>query len=187
MPRISDMNRNRLFLLLLPLVLTVCASPPKAVEIPHEEPVAVTTDISEPDKAEASVTEEDSVRITQEIYDQTLAEVKVFIENLNKVIISKNYNAWKNTLSDEYFTEISSPEFLKKASEMPSLKSRGIVLKTPDGYFTNVVVPSRANSRVDEIEFIDTNRVKAYFLDKDKGRLRVYDLIKIGDEWKIIN
>jgi hypothetical protein len=51
-----------------------------------------------------------------------------------------------------------------------------------------VVVPSRANSQVDEIEIADNNAVTAYFVDSrpGKGRLRVYELRKIENDWKIV-
>jgi hypothetical protein len=183
------MNRNWLLPLVLPVMLTVCKSPPKAVEMPPEELPAITIDNVEPVESESPAPESNSIQVTQEMYDQTLAEVKVFIEDLNKIINSKNYNAWKNTLSDEYFAEISSVDFLVRASESPLLKNR-IVLKTPNDYFVHVVVPSRASSQVDEIEFIDINRVKAYFLDRTKTetrRLRLCELIKTENEWKIIS
>jgi hypothetical protein len=74
------------------------------------------------------------------------------------------------------------------------LTSRKIVLKTLNDYFTHVVVPSRSNSKVDEIEFTDTNTVKVYYIERRKNennefetrRLRLYELIKTGNTWKII-
>ena len=196
---------------MLPLVLAVCKSPPKTAEVPTKESdavaVTVTADGVEPSEPEPEVTpDEDHIQVTQELYEQTLAEVKAFIENLNKIISRKDYNAWKNTLSDERFAEIASPEFLARASEQPLLKAQKVVLKKPEDYFVYVVVPSRAttNNRVDEIDFVDTHRVKAYVVKvyvldtkvtKDKNnvtqtetkRLRLYELIKIGNEWKIIS
>jgi hypothetical protein len=121
-------------------------------------------------------------------YEQTLAEVKQFIENLNGIIAGKNYSAWSNSLSDEYFARISSPEYLAIQSETPLLTTRRIVLKSPNDYFLQVVVPSRANSQVDEIEIAGDNAVSAYFTDNrpGKGRLRMYELRKIGNNWKIV-
>jgi hypothetical protein len=138
-------------------------------------------------------TEPSSFTVTQEMYDFTLAEVKVFIERLNLLINRKNYDGWKAALSDDYFNHISSDEFLANASESSALRSRKIVLKTLNDYFTHVVVPSRSNSRVDEIEFTDTNTVKVYYIEKRKNdnnemetrRLRLYELIKTGNTWKI--
>jgi hypothetical protein len=125
---------------------------------------------------------------TQEVYDQTLAEVRHFIEGLNRIIANKNYSAWRNSLSEEYLARISSPEYLAKQSESPLLASRKIVLRSPHDYFLQVVVPSRANSHVDEIEIAEDNAVTAYFVDTrpGRGRLRVYELRKIGNDWKIV-
>jgi hypothetical protein len=136
------------------------------------------------------------VTITQEMYDETLAEVRLFVESLNTIIRNKNYAAWKNTLSDEFFDQISSQEFLAKASEAAVLKARKIVLKTPNDYFLQVVVPSRSQSQVDEIEFVDIHTVKVYFVDAVKKdnqltgetrRLRLYELRKTDNTWKIID
>ena len=175
-----------------------CKSQPQAVETPPEEntPVIAAEEIIEPEASAPEITE--SNEVSQEMYEQTLAEVKLFIDNLNKTIRAKNYSGWKGALSDEYFNEISSKEFLDNASESPVLKSKKIVLKTPNDYFTNVVVPSRANSRVDDIEFTDNNNIKAYYVETrtrkegndtltETRRLRLYELTKSGDEWKIVN
>jgi len=124
-------------------------------------------------------------------HDSTLDEVKRFIGSLNDIISKKNYSAWKAALSQDYLKEISSPEFLKEISDSPALKTRNIVLRTPEDYFINVVVPSRANSRVDDIEFVGTNRVKAFTIIKnrtgDEQWLVLYDLEKVSNSWLIIN
>ena len=130
--------------------------------------------------------------ISQELFDLTKIEVQHFIEDLNKIIASGNYNSWKAALSEGYFREISSPESLQQVSEQPAMTSRKIVLKTAEDYFNHVVVPSRANSRVDDIEFISQNRVKAYTVITNRDgqttqRLRLYDLELIENIWKIVN
>jgi hypothetical protein len=171
------------YLVFLPVILMACNSTP--------------TTLAEDPPAEAYVgpqrTEPNSFTVTQEMYDSTLAEVKAFVERLNLLINRKNYEGWKAALSDEYFNQISSEEFLAKASESSALRSRKIVLKTLNDYFTHVVVPSRSNSRVDEIEFSTTNTVKVYYIEKRKNdnnevetrRLRLYELIKTGNTWII--
>jgi hypothetical protein len=139
-----------------------------------------------------------SFKISQEMYDSTLAEVKLFVDGLNSLIMSKNYEGWKAALSNEFFARVSSPEFLAGASESAALKSQKIVLKTPNDYFTHVVVPSRNNSKVDEIEFTAADRVKVYYREErarknentsttEARRLRLYELVKADDTWKIID
>jgi len=142
---------------------------------------------STPVKSEAF----DPKKVSQEQYQSTMAEVQKFIEEQNKNIKSKNFEAWKKSLSPQYFAEISSAENLRLMSEQPGMKTRKIVLKTVQDYFDNVVVPSRADLHVEEIEFISANRVKAFTVTTNKAgeeqRIRLYDLEKIGNSWTIIN
>ena len=129
--------------------------------------------------------------VTQQQYNTTMEEVQRFIENLNRIIRNRNYGSWRAALSTEYFNEISSPRNLQQISEQPAMKTRGIVLRTAEDYFIHVVVPSRANSHVDDIEFISQNRVKAFTVNKNSAgeeqRLVLYDLEKSGNSWIIIN
>jgi hypothetical protein len=130
----------------------------------------------------------DPSKISDEQRASTMQEVRVFINDLNKVISAKNYNAWKDALSPEYFERISSAENLRLLSEMPQMKAQKKVLKTPKDYFDFVVVPSRADSRVDEIEFLNLYKVKAYTKkDGSTERMILYDLEKTGNMWKIVN
>ena len=132
-----------------------------------------------------------TVKISKEEYNSTMADVQNFIEELNRIIRRKDYNSWKAALSPEYFGQIASVENLQQVSEQPAMKVRGIILKSAEDYFINVVVPSRANSRVDDIEFIGEHRVKAFTImtnnSGEEQRLRLYDLEKTGNIWKIIN
>ena len=183
------MKRVKLFLLLVPALFVVCRSLPTTVE---EEP--------QPDPAvaeEPTPTPSGGAR-SQEVYDNTLAEVQRFIENLNKTISGKNFSQWREALTDQYFEHVSSREFLAQVSESSALQTRKVVLRTVNDYFTNVVVPSRANSKVDEIEFVDDNTVRAYYLEArsvrvenevvtETRRLRLYELVKIDGKWKISN
>jgi len=133
----------------------------------------------------------DPATISQQHYDTTREEVRHFIEALNQIIRDRKFNEWKANLSPEYFAEISSAENLRNLSEQPAMKTRRIVLRTAEDYFLNVVVPSRANLRVDDIEFVSMNRVKAFTFTKNSAgedvSLRLYDLEKIDNSWTIIN
>ena len=176
-------------MLLVPLLFVACKSTPATI---GDEPAADRAASGEPEPG--NVDPGAHGEVSQEVYDSTLAEVQRFIDNLNKTITGKDYASWRNYLSDEYFQQISSTEFLANASESPALKSKKVVLRSPNDYFINVVVPSRANSRVDEIEFETDNMVRAYFVEtrtvrgeQETRRLRLYGLIKIDDNWKIVN
>jgi hypothetical protein len=180
------MKRLTPFLLLVSGLFVVCTTPPVAVEEP--QPEAVVAEVPVPHGG----------AVSQEVYDATLAEVKGFIDGLNQSITRRNFSEWRGALTDEHFAQISSPEFLAQASESPALRRGRIVLRTANDYFTNVVVPSRANSQVDEIE-IEGNVVKAYYLETrntrgenneviaETRRLRLYELVKIDGNWKISN
>jgi hypothetical protein len=183
-----------LCLAVLCALLVSCKSGPAAVEEvpPIEEIIPVI--IEEPEQTEP----EETAAYTQEMYDNTLAEVQHLMEELNRAVRTRNYTSWRSHLSEDYLNEISSPEFLANASESPILKSRRIVLKSVNDYFINVVVPSRANSRVDMIEFVTPDRVKAFYIDTvtrkvnnqevtETRNLRLYELTKIDGKWKIVN
>jgi hypothetical protein len=146
---------------------------------PHNNKEEVTSAATEP------------VKVSKEEYNSTKTDVQHFIEQLNQIIRRKDYSSWKAALSTQYFKQIASPENLQQVSELPAMKTRGITLKSAEDYFINVVVPSRANSRVDDIEFIGEHRVKAFTITTNKEgeeqRLRLYDLEKTGNIWKIIN
>ena len=176
-------------------VFMACKSVPSTEESPAEE-LPIVEELHEDEEEEPST----NFTVSQEVYDETLAEVRHFVENLNALVHNKDYEGWKNALSDEFFAYISSPEFLAKASESTVLRSQKIVLKTANDYFHYVVVPSRSNSRVDAIEFVATDRVKVFYQESrvrrgennttstEVRRLRLYDLIKrTGDTWKIVN
>jgi len=164
------------------------SEPPQPQPAPAVVAAPVVVETPPPAK-EAAVFNPEAV--SREKYNSTKIEVQQFIEKLNTIISNKNYEAWKASLSEDFFAEISSPVFLNEANEMGGMKSRGIILRTPRDYFNNVVVPSRANSRVDDIEFISENRVKAFTIMTNRSgqvqRLRLYDLEQSGDIWKIIN
>ena len=196
-------------MLLLPVLFVACTSQPATIEqrppappameerpqVVEEIPVEVEEEPQE-EEVTATIVEEDiiislseeymSEGFTQELYDNTLAEIKEFIENLNRVIQRGNFNSWRSALTDDYYTQISSPDFLASLADTPQMRLRNITIRSIQDYFNNVVMPSRANSRVDEIEFITAYRIRAFSVDGNR-RLRLYELIKDDDTWKIAN
>jgi len=178
--------------------VTPVAPPPQPVQVapPPPAPPPQTVEIEPP--AEKAF---DPTTITEEKFTTTKADVKTLIDDLNRIIRAKNYNAWVTYLADSYFQEISSRAFLEERTEElyrrdqivasnlgrdPKRVSKKL-LRTPKDYFENVVVPSRSNDRMDDIAFVSDNRVKAYTLDIRGQRLILYDLENIDDKWKIIN
>jgi hypothetical protein len=180
-------NKLPLLLILAAFIAVSCGTDPKSGQA--QDGVAVTGGTG-PQNTQAEEAF-NPYRVSQDYYDSTMEEVQHFINDLNLIIRNRNYNSWRAALSDEYFREISSQENLQQVSEQPAMRTRRIVLRTAEDYFLYVVVPSRANSRVDAIEFVSRNRVKAFTVTVNRNgeeqRLRLYDLEKIGNTWKIIN
>jgi len=143
----------------------------------------------------------DPASITEEKFATTKADVQTLIEDLNKLIKARNYNAWRTYLADSYFEEISSKAFLDERTDdlykrdqivdsnlgKDPRRTQKKILRTPKDYFDNVVVPSRSNDRMDDIDFVSENRVKAYTMDNHGHRLVLYDLELINGKWMIIN
>ena len=170
---------------------------------PAVNPPPVVTPPPEPPKPEVKVEEKafDPGTITQEKRDTAKAEVQALIADLNRIIRAKNYNAWRGYLANSYFEEISSAAFLEERTDdlyrrdqivaqnlgRDPKKVQKKILRTPKDYFDNVVVPSRSNDRMDDIDFVSENRVKAYTIDSRGQRLVLYDLEIIENRWKIIN
>ena len=177
----------------------VVQSPP-----PEPEPQVIQSPPPEPQPVIAVVPEEnvfDPGTITQEKFDTTKADVQNLIQDLNRIIRARNYNAWRTYLADSYFEVISSRAFLDERTE--DLYKRDLIvasnlgrdprrvqkklLRTPKDYFDNVVVPSRSNDRMDDIDFVSEKHVKAYTVDSRGNRLVLYDLRLVDNKWKIIN
>jgi hypothetical protein len=129
----------------------------------------------------------DPTTITKEVFDTTKTDVQKLIERLNTIIRDKDYESWVTFLGPRYRAALSDNSFLERISASTILRKQQIILRELRDYFIYVVVPSRANDRVDDIEFIGQNRVKAFTLDAKGRRLRLYDLEKTPTGWQIIN
>jgi len=193
-------------LLLLPVVLFLACGSGPGIAAPVEETEVQATTVQEEPPAPEPVAQPvenifDPASITQEKRDAAMTEVQALITDLNRIIRAKNYNAWRGYLSDSYFREISSAAFLEERTEdlyrrdqivaqnlgRDPKKVQKKILRTPKDYFDNVVVPSRSNDRMDDLDFVSENRVKAYTVDNRGQRLVLYDLEIIENKWKIIN
>ena len=203
------------FLFLIPVVLLLaCGSGPQTTAPvaeptpqvqPSPPPVSPPPPVSLPPEPKPEVKIEEKVfdpgTITQERMAEAKIEVQAFIADLNRLIRAKNYNAWRGHLADSYLKEISSQAFLDERTEELYRRDQVVaqnmgrdpkrvqkkILRTPKDYFDNVVVPSRSNDRMDEIDFVSENRVKAYTVNSQGQRLILYDLEIIESNWKIIN
>ncbi len=168
-------------------VLVSCASQPEPAPV-AAEPEAVV-EIVVPEAASPSVAVPaapfDPASVTVEMKQATFFDVRALIQGLNSIIQAKDYESWSSALTAEYRDHYSSKETLARISDAPVLKRQGIALRSLQDYFIHVVYPSRQNDRVDDIEFIDANRIRAITINAKGERLVLYNLEKIGDTWKI--
>jgi hypothetical protein len=126
----------------------------------------------------------DEFVVSQEVYSRTFEEIEEFIRNLNRIIRDEDYESWLTFLSEEYIRTTSDPEYLSDQSEKPLLKQANIRLQDLRDYFLQVVVPSRTQATLDEIEFLDENHVKAIAVLRGT-RVILYLLERDGVQWKI--
>jgi len=172
---------------------------PEPIPEPEPEPEP------EPPPQAVSIPEEkvfDPGTITEEKFETTKTDVQTLINDLNRIIRAKNYNAWLGFLAESYLEEISSPAFLEERTEELYKRDQIVasnmgrdprrvqkkVLKNVKDYFDNVVVPARSNDpKVDDIDFISENLVTAYTVNNRGDRRILYNLEFIDNNWKIIN
>jgi hypothetical protein len=132
----------------------------------------------------------DPLSVTVEERETTMDEMRTLIEQINQVIRARDYEGWISYLADDFISIINSPDYLAQLSATSQLlKSKNIILKSPQDYFTYVVVASRENVSVDasldDIEFLSHTRVKAFTVNSRKQRLRLFEFVKADNTWKI--
>jgi hypothetical protein len=175
------MRIENLFILIavLSLSLSACTTPAEQPQPAAPPPVVVKP---EPVYIEA---EDPTVKITQEDYDRTFAEVEAVIEELNATIKAKNMRKWEGYLTPKFRSHLTSREFLAEVNETPLLKRNGVTINNLREYFETVVVPSRANVRLDDLKFTDEQRVQAFMTINTKENILIYQLEKADDTWKV--
>jgi hypothetical protein len=171
--------RNFLPLLALALVFGCPTNPPG----PENDPLI---SINDPDDQEENGSAQ-QIEVSQEEYEAAFFDIEALIKDLNSVISRRSFIQWKPYLDDIYIETMSSDEKLNEINEKPVLKQANIELESLEDYFRFVVVPSRSNAKLDEIEFLDSNRVTAYMYNKGNPEQRIilYQLTKIDGVWKI--
>jgi len=177
------------------------APPPETAAPPEEPPTEALPIAVIPTEEPIPVSQAfDPNNISNELYEATKTEIQDIIQKLDDIIRARNFNAWLEYISAPYLEEISSPEFLEERTEELYRRDQLVAaatgkdprtvhkkeLSTLRDYFDNVVVPSRANDRVDDISFISETKVRAYTVNTRGTKLILYDLEIIGDTWKII-
>jgi hypothetical protein len=173
------------FALIGALAMMSCAGSPEPAPLndgPDAEPVQFTEPALEPSTEPAGF---DPELVSVELKETTFADISVLIETLNTIIRRRDFGGWTGYLTEEYARHYSDPAVLAEMSQEPALKRYNVVLRSMQDFFNYVVYPSRQNMRVDDIEFIDENKVRAITINSKEERLVLYNLEKIGDTWKI--
>jgi len=122
--------------------------------------------------------------VTPELYTRTFDEVKVVIADLTSLINAQDYEGWRSYLTNAYIARTSDPKFLDVASHSGVLQKSGIVLRTLRDYFENVVVRSRVQATLTDINFLDETHVKALTI-VDGRPVILYYLVREDGRWKV--
>ncbi len=154
-----------------------CASPPAK---PAPEPPAQTPAATQPTPPPASA----PFVASEALYRATFSEVQEVIDAISKTIAAGDYDGWRGYLTADYVASRSSPSFLAAASSAAVLKKNGIVLNSLRDYFENVVVRSRLQATLDDIQFLDETHVKAIALVQGTPVI-LYYLVHESGQWKI--
>ena len=152
---------------------------------PEETQTESVTVESETDQtSEQSTDEEANFTVSEEVFTETFANIEELIVELNAIIREEDYDKWLSYLTPEYKEHFSSAEVLKEHSDRPLLKKYNIKLRSLNDYFIYVVVPSRSNARLDDLVFLDNERVKAIMIIENQRSI-LYQLENRENYWLI--
>ena len=159
-----------------------CAGWRGAREAQAPQPEQTVEEVREPESAAPA--EPQVFEVSEEVYSRTFDEIRDFIDNLNQIIRERDFQTWLGFLSEDYIRTTSDPLFLREQSEKPLLKQNNVELTGLEDYFIHVVVPSRSQAQLDEIEFLDEDHVKAISIVRGT-RVVLYLLVREQGSWKI--
>jgi hypothetical protein len=166
------------------LFMTGCASSPAPVASAPVQAAAPETSEPAPDTTAAKTEKPAEFVVTEDLYRKTFGEIEQLVNTLDRSIKEKNFDEWVTYLSPEYEAHAADQAFLKEASQSAVLRKRGITLHSLKDYFLYVVVPSRSQAKLDDINFVDETHVKAIALVNDKPVI-LYWLVRSDTRWKI--
>ncbi len=164
------------------------APPPTQTPAPAQPSKSAVTSGAESSAPKASaqdnLVQKGKIAVTEAFYEETLTDVRKLIATLNTIIADEDYNSWLTYLTPQYVQNFSDPKTLAELSNMPLLQKEGIELHSLRDYFLNVVVPSRSDARVDDVDFLSKNHVRAIAIINGQ-RYILYDLRYQEGSWKI--
>ena len=168
-------GRALLMLLSAAFVLASCAT------VPQKEAAPAAPQTVEPSQTTPPAQQ---FVATVELYKKTFNEVQAVIAELTRIIAEGDYNQWLTYLTTDYVGRTGSPAFLDEASQAGVLKKNGIVLTNLQDYFNNVVVRSRLQAKLEDINFVDATHVKA--ITRVQGApVILYYLVQEDGRWKV--
>jgi hypothetical protein len=159
--------------------LLSCASEPVPPAPGETQPDAVAI-------APASGGEEPAVefKVTEEVYQKTFEEIEGVIAELNAIIRARDFVRWEQRLTTAYRDRTSNPGYLAEVSQSEALKKKGVVLRSLEDYFNQVVVPSRSSVKLDQLAFVDATHVKAITVIQGESYI-LYWLVRENGTWNI--
>lgn len=186
------MTKTRAIILLVTVMVLVfgCATSPETPPEPAEEP-AESSQVGEPAPEEEApepevetVPGDHEIEVSVEVYERTFSEIEETIAELNRVIQARDFRRWQEYLTKDYIDTYSDPVTLRELSETPILDRNDIELTSLRDYFDWVVVPSRANARLDDLRFIRNDQVEA-IMEVRGQRVILYQLTNVDGDWKV--
>ncbi len=174
----SDRLRfTKLCILIVPVILGCASADSQSREVPAHVREPVLPPVRPDDNTvDAAVPDASS----EETYD----DVERLVDRLNRMIADRNYGSWREQLSESYIETFSDPEVLGELERAAVLRRSGIRLRTLSDYFHHVVVPSRQDARMEELQSDGERTVLA--LSEVQGRTVVlYRFIWEEEEWKV--
>jgi len=171
-----------------PATVTATTAEAEAVQAPEPAGTSVAAEpaAAEPTDAATAVDEQSDREfvVTEEVYEQTFAEIEALIAHLNSIIRERDFIAWFEFLTPEYVVASSDPQYLSRLEQSRPLRRKNIELRGLEDFFTHVVVPSRSDAVLDSVEFVDEDRVKAISLTS-VGPGVLYFLVRSVKGWQI--
>ena len=148
-------------------------------DIPEKIPEAeIIEQISEEFKRSTSELQDKT--ITQDDFLTDKKEILEKIDQLAKIMLAKDYGRWLYYISPE------SKDYWQDQTNLNIVSSRlpvkGYTLKNLEDYFRMIFIPSRQNSKVDEIRYVSPNFVKAVQVRGEQDIVYYY-FIKINNSW----
>ena len=159
---------------------------PAQTPAPQAKPSETPSAQSPPTKAndQNELVRKGSISVTEAFYKQTLTDIRNLIGTLNTIIGNEDFETWLTYLTPQYKQTFSNPDTLSSLSDMPLLQKHDVQLHSLQDYFLYVVVPSRSDARVDDIDFLSRNHVRAIAIISGQ-RYILYDLQLVNGSWKI--